>query len=174
MSSLTADPSDAIACVPGVPKIHAISGVPQRLALSGRVTALLIALCCLAPLAVGAWLTPDPAGSGSHTRLGLASCRMMDVANFPCPSCGMTTSFTWFARGNVLASFYVQPMGMLLALAAAVVFWAGLYIAITGKPLHRLLRPVPGYLWVVVPFTLAVLAWGWKIFIHMRGVDGWQ
>ncbi len=157
-----------------VPKIHAICSTPQRLSAAGRLTAALVAGACLGILITATYLTPNPAGHGSHTGLGLAKCRMMDVANLPCPSCGMTTSFSWFVRGNLLASFYVQPMGMLLALTAAVVFWGGVYIAISGKPLHRLLRPIPSRYYVIVPFTLAVLGWGWKIVIHLRGVDGWK
>jgi hypothetical protein len=85
----------------------------------------------------------------------------------------MTTSFAWFVRGNVLASLYVQPMGTLLAFAAAVTFWAALYIAITGKPVHRLMRTLPSSYYVLVPVGVGIAAWAWKIFIHLRGTDGW-
>ena len=40
----------------------------------------------------------------------------------------MTTSFAWFVRGNWLASFYVQPMGFVLALGTGALFWASLFI----------------------------------------------
>jgi hypothetical protein len=85
----------------------------------------------------------------------------------------MTTSFTYFVRGQLLASFYVQPMGMLLALSATFAFWAGLYIALTGRPAHRLLRFVPAQYYLLPIFTLTVLAWAWKIWIHVSGRDGW-
>lgn len=156
-----------------VPKIHAICPTPQRLSPAGRLTGLIIAGCCLALLITASFLPPNQAGYGSHTKLGLAQCSLMERANLPCPSCGMTTSFSWFVRGNWLASFYVQPMGMLIALGAAMCVWAGIYAAVSGKPLQRLLRPIPSRYYVIVPFTLFVLGWIWKIFIHLRGIDGW-
>jgi hypothetical protein len=75
-------------------------------------------------------LQPSPSGVGSHQGLGMQRCQLLDRSGVPCPSCGMTTSFSWFARGNVAASFYVQPMGMLMALSAACCVWGGLYVAI--------------------------------------------
>ena len=86
----------------------------------------------------------------------------------------MTTSFSWFVRGNWLASFYVQPMGFLLALASGALFWAGLFIAATGAPVHRLLRQIRGVHWIVAILGFAIAAWGWKIFIHLGHFDGWR
>ena len=75
---------------------------------------------CLLVLVIASQLTPSPAGYGSHTGypLRLQSCVFMDRTGLPCPSCGMTTSFCWFVRGNVAASVYVQPMGAVLAAMA--------------------------------------------------------
>jgi hypothetical protein len=53
-------------------------------------------------------------------------------------------------------------------------FWLALYMAITGKPAWRLLSMIPGRVWVPAMMSLAVLSWGWKIFIHLRGIDGWK
>jgi hypothetical protein len=85
----------------------------------------------------------------------------------------MTTSFTWFVRGNLAASVYVQPMGAALALLAAGSVWVGFYVALTGRPVHRLLWLLPSRFYLVPLFTLAVLAWAWKIYIHVKGWDGW-
>jgi hypothetical protein len=157
-----------------VPIIYTIRPSPQRLGWAGRLLALAIGLLCLAVLAVGLHLTPSPAGVGSHERLGLAPCSFIGRTGLPCPSCGMTTSFSHFARGQWLASLYVQPMGMALAAASAVTFWAGLYIGLTGRPAHRLLRFIPARYYVAPALGLAVVAWAWKIWIHVRGVDGWS
>lgn len=89
-------------------------------------------------------------------------------------TCGMTTSFSWFVRGNWPASFYVQPMGFLSALACAALFWGGLYLALTGAPIHRLLRQVNLLRCGVLLIGFAIAAWGWKIFIHLNGWDGWR
>ncbi len=86
----------------------------------------------------------------------------------------MTTSFSHFVRGNWLASFYVQPMGFLLAIITGGVFWAGLYIAVTGRPIHRLLRQLPMVVLIAAFMGLGIAAWGWKIYIHVHGIDGWK
>jgi hypothetical protein len=85
----------------------------------------------------------------------------------------MTTSFSWFARGNLIASAYVQPMGLILALMAAASVWGGSYIAVSGRPVHRLLRLLPAGYTLIPLLLVGVVAWGWKIFIHLNGIDGW-
>ncbi len=85
----------------------------------------------------------------------------------------MTTSFAWFVRGNLLASLYVQPMGLLLAVLCAMTFWSSLYIALTARPAHRLLARVPLRYSLWPALGLALAAWGWKIWLHARGIDGW-
>jgi hypothetical protein len=85
----------------------------------------------------------------------------------------MTTSFSHLAHGNLLASLYVQPMGAVLGLVTAATFWVSLYIALSGKPAHRLMRYVPARYYVAPLMVLAVAAWAWKIYIHLRGIDGW-
>lgn len=132
-----------------------------------------VALGCLALLITAATLQPSPSGVGTHTALGLQRCRFLELTGLPCPGCGMTTSFAWFVRGNLLASIYVQPMGAVLAFLSGAGVWAGLYIALTGRPLHRMFRLLPSRYIVVAFVGCAIAAWGWKIFIHLSGHDGW-
>lgn len=134
---------------------------------------MLVALSCLAPLVIAAQLNPSPTGVDTHLGLGLNSCEFLRVTHLPCPSCGMTTSFAWFVRGNWLASLYVQPMGFGLGILCAMIFWAALFIAFTAKPAHRLLYILPGIHYVIALMAFGILAWAWKIFIHVRGIDGW-
>jgi hypothetical protein len=156
-----------------VPRIYAIPPVPQRLPILHRAIALLVSLGCLSVLVTALMIKPHPAGMASHRQLGLAECQFLRTSGIPCPSCGMTTSFTWFVRGNILASLWVQPMGTFLAAGAALTFWAALYIALTGKPVHRLLGGRASSYYVIIPVAIAIAAWAWKIFIHLRGIDGW-
>jgi hypothetical protein len=86
----------------------------------------------------------------------------------------MTTSFAWFARGNLAASFYIQPMGCVLAILCAAGFWIGLYIAMTGRPAHRLLKRFNQTPLLIGLALFGLAAWGWKIFIHLHGLDGWR
>lgn len=156
-----------------VPRVYALSPVPVRLRAGGRLIAVLVAGVCLALLILAAVATPSPSGLGTHQTLGLQGCQFLRSTGLPCPSCGMTTSFAWFVRGNWIASFYVQPMGFVLALMAAMTFWTATYVAISGKPAYVLLRFIPRRYTVLPLLLFGAAAWGWKIFIHLHGMDGW-
>jgi hypothetical protein len=145
-----------------------------RLRPLGRGVAMVVAMACLSILVLAAKLPPSPSGVGSHRALGLQSCNFLETTGLPCPSCGMTTSFSWFVRGNLLASFYVQPMGAAVAAITACCVWGGLYVAATGRPAYRLLRLVPARYYLLPLLTLGVLAWAWKVAIHVNGLDGWR
>jgi len=138
-----------------------------------RAGAAVVALACAVVLIIATMLPPSPAGVGTHTGLGFQRCEFLDRTGLPCPSCGMTTSFSLFVRGRMLGSFYVQPMGFVLAVATAASFWIALYIAVTGRPALRLMRLVPGRYYLIPLMFFGVAAWGWKIFIHLKGIDGW-
>ena len=155
------------------PAIYAPQMPASKLSMSARLLALAIAIGCGAVLVVAYQIHPDATGTGTHTAIGLARCQFLYQANLPCPSCGMTTSFSHLAHGNVLAAVYVQPMGAALGFAAAATFWIGSYMAVTGKPALRLMRWLPGRYLVIGAMALAIAAWGWKIFLHLRGIDGW-
>jgi hypothetical protein len=86
----------------------------------------------------------------------------------------MTTSFAWFARGNMAASFYVQPMGMVLAMICGWCVWVGGYVAVTARPVYRVLSVVPEKIYLFPLLALAIAAWGWKMYIHLHGLDGWK
>ena len=158
---------------PAVPVIYARNLAPARMTILARLVALGTAAGCLAVLIIAATLDPSPTGIGSHRKMGLEPCQFEFRTGVPCVTCGMTTSFAHFVRGQILASLYVQPMGMALALTTAMLFWAALYVAATGRPLHRLLRFFPSKVFLIPLFTLTILAWTWKIWIHLTARDGW-
>jgi hypothetical protein len=136
--------------------------------------AAMIGVIFLTVLLIAVRLHPSPTGMATHTEMGFGECQFLQRTGLPCPSCGMTTSFSWFVRGNVSASFYVQPMGFVLALLTTAGAWTCLYIAITGKPAHRLVRLIPSRYYLLPLLSFAVIAWGWKMFIHLQGIDGWR
>src|ERR1700743_937593 len=111
-----------------VPAIYSPKFAHPRLQLAGRALAGAIALGCLSVLCIARILTPSPEGVATHTEMHLEPCYFLIHTGIPCPSCGMTTSFSWFTRGNLAASFYIQPMGCVLAILCAAGFWIGLYM----------------------------------------------
>ena len=103
-------------------------GRPQRIALAIGAVAL------VAVLLVARRLDPDPRGFGTHTQLGLPPCAFKVATGRPCPTCGMTTSFAWFARGRLADSWRANPAGSLLAPAClALVPWL-LAASARGRP----------------------------------------
>lgn len=156
-----------------VPIIYTRYTGPQPMSIAGRAMAAAVALGCLSVLCIAAWLHPNRAGFGTHRQLGLAECAFKAHTGLPCPSCGYTTAFAYFAHANPIASFVTQPMGMVLALTTAVTVWVGFYIAITGRPVHRLLRLIPSRYYMMPILLFALLAWGWKILLTLTHHDGW-
>jgi Protein of unknown function (DUF2752) len=86
----------------------------------------------------------------------------------------MTTSFAWFARGNLIASFYVQPMGMVLALLCGWCVWGAGYVAMTGRPVYRVLNVFSEKIYLYPLLAMAIMGWGWKMYIHLHGIDGYR
>jgi hypothetical protein len=70
-------------------------------------------------LMVARMLKPAAAGLGTHEQLGLPACIFHRLTGIPCPSCGLTTSFSHFAHFEFAASFLTQPFGFVLCAATA-------------------------------------------------------
>jgi hypothetical protein len=121
-----------------------------------------IAVGVLAVFAVAAALTPDPRGHGTHEQLGLPPCTFVFLFGRPCPSCGMTTAWSWLARGNVLAAMRANVGGAALGiLAIAGAAWL-LVSAVRGRWL--LWRPDVVALSFVALAVAAItlVQWGWR------------
>ena len=156
------------------PIIYAPRPGIRRLGIGPRALAGILALAGLGVLIVGTLLPPDASGTGTHIRLGLAPCQFLYRTGLPCPSCGLTTSVAYLAHGNLPASLWVQPLGTLFGIACALLFWIGGYIACTGKPVYRLMNTISAGYYLLPLMFFAIAAWGWKILLHWRGIDGWQ
>jgi hypothetical protein len=57
----------------------------------------------------------EPLKMGTHQQLGLPECNFKAIAGLPCPSCGMTTSFTLLIRADVWNSMQANFAGTMLA-----------------------------------------------------------
>ena len=67
-------------------------------------------------LGTALWLTPDPAGHGTHMQLGLDDCSILTATGYPCPMCGATTTFTLWAHLMPVQGVVNQPFASLLFL----------------------------------------------------------
>jgi hypothetical protein len=118
----------------------------------------LVAAACLAGLLVVARkLEPDPRGFGTHTQLGLRNCAFLTVTGRLCPTCGMTTSFAWFYRGQLGRAWHANPAGCLYALLT-IPFMAWLvWSALANEPVgfRSLSAPLAGILVTAVALGLA-------------------
>ena len=102
----------------------------------------------------------QPMKFGSHTRLGMPPCEFYVMFQKPCPSCGLTTSFSLLMHGDAINALRANPVGVLLALfCAALIPWS-LYIAIRGRYLW--VRSIDrASLWAAGVFLLLLLVrWG--------------
>ncbi len=115
-------------------KVHRTEERPQQLLPSSlRWLCLVMGLGLMALLGVARYLTPSPAGFGTHQQLGLPPCTTVVLWNVPCPTCGMTTSWAWVARGNLIEAGRANLGGLMLALIAIGFLPASCYFFIFGR-----------------------------------------
>jgi len=136
---------------------------PLRSTLGERIGAACIAALCLTVLSLSAWLSPAADGHGTHTQLGLTPCMWAVTLDKPCPTCGMTTSFSHAGEGSWITSASTQPMGTLLVLMTAGVFWGSLSQALTGARLSSVIQPALRPRFFLIFGVLFVGAWMYKI-----------
>jgi len=110
---------------------------PARLPRWVRASLVLIAFALVGVFAVAIVLDPYRDGkvwlAETHRQLGLPPCTFKRVTGYPCPSCGMTSSFALAIRGDLWHSVQANFVGTALALLGlAFIPWAGL-CAIRGR-----------------------------------------
>lgn len=128
-----------------------------------RLTAIVFMLVSLGLLLIASGLTPAGIKGSTHQQLGLPPCGFLTITGKPCATCGMTTAFAYAAHESFFDSFRAQPMGMLLALATAAVFWGGLYCAAVRSPACRLYAPLISVRAIWIYAVLFLAAWGYKL-----------
>ena len=93
----------------------------------------LLLLGVLVMVAVGLYLTPDPAGHGTHQQLGLPPCTIYYLTGRPCPSCGLTTSVSAILHGQFGLAWRANPTGFLIVAAAGAVALNSLFALLWGR-----------------------------------------
>ena len=135
-----------------------------------RLVGAIVALCAGGILGIAAWLTPSTQGLGTHRQMGLPECGWITLMDLPCPTCGMTTSFAFAADGDLLTSFMTQPLGMMLAIATAMSFLIGSFVALTGSRVSSMFSRLWGR-WSGWAITgIIITAWIFKILSYKGGI----
>jgi hypothetical protein len=115
-------------------------------------------------------LEPAAEGFGTHRQLGLAGCTVMTLTGWPCPMCGMTTTFALMADGEFLKACINQPFGPVLFGITFVVGVLGGLDLLTAKGFlgkaMKLLGPYEQKLAMGLLFGLFG-GWLWKM-VHMH------
>ncbi len=136
------------------------AGVPLlRLGPRTRAALMALAVGITVIFAVAARLRPDPRGYSTHEQLGRPPCAILKLTGRPCPTCGMTTAFSWFVRAELVQSWQANPAGLLVAcVCVPLVPWL-VGCAVVGRPLGVRSPGETLMALVVVASALAVLTW---------------
>jgi len=127
--------------------------------LSSRVVWFLLAALPAAALITAGRLTPDPAGHGTHTQLGLPPCAFRAITGYPCPACGLTTAFAHMADLDVFAAAHANPFGIPLFLVMCVSLPIALRGLVRGDSVKDTLDAHHADKVVVVLAASCVLVW---------------
>ena len=143
--------------------------VDSRLTRSVRLALVSLAAGLIGVFGIAAWLKPDPRGLGTHQQLGLPPCTFQYVTGLPCPSCGMTTSFSHMIRGQVIAAAKANPVGALLAATLLVAIPYCLLCAATGRRWGIADYETFVARGIAVFVGITFLAWLFRLGVHWLG-----
>ena len=93
-----------------------------------------------ATLATAGAITPNPAGFGTHTQLGLPPCGLLYFTGLPCPLCGLTTAFAYMARMQVTSALHAHALGPVLFLLVALALPCSLLACARGVPVLHVIE----------------------------------
>lgn len=119
-----------------------------------RVVGAVLSSGAVPVLVIARMLEPSPAGVGTHKQLGLGGCTILTATGWPCPMCGMTTTFSHLAHFEVLDAARTQPFGLVLFAVTVALAVYGV-LALGGVGLWR-----RGLAWVLareVPIAAGIL-----------------
>jgi hypothetical protein len=130
-----------------------------------RAVYLILALVSGLPLLLARGLVPSTSGFGTHRQLGLPACEFLTRTGWPCPSCGLTTSFALAAQGRWYDAAMVQPFGFVLFVSLVVAIPLLGYAAARRVPLRRVFEPGYAMRGLGCFGTLYVAAWLYRLYL---------
>lgn len=138
--------------------------------LTLRLRGLIAAGPCLALLLAAACLHPRGSGYGTHEQLLLPPCGFLARTGWPCVTCGLTTSVSAMAHGQVGLALKAQPFGAVIFLAAVVLLTAGACQVLTGRDVLGRLRLGMG--WAICGIMGLLGGWAWNLVVG-AGTGQW-
>jgi len=128
-----------------------------------RAVWAVVALAGCSVLGIAAWLVPAECGYGTHEQLFTGPCAAILISGMPCPTCGMTTSFSMVMHGRLYDAFIAQPAGMLLCLATMLLVVHGVQVLLTGRTLTVNWHRVGPVRFMLGLGLLILLGWAMKM-----------
>ncbi|MBF0492254.1 MAG: DUF2752 domain-containing protein [Deltaproteobacteria bacterium] len=109
------------------------------------------------------WLKPDTRGFGTHEQLGLPPCPFLFFTGYPCPACGLTTSFSHMAHGHFMAAFSSHPLGPFLFLMNVALIFISLKNLLSKKNFWDLLPDKQLNAFLILFVFSFLSSWGYRI-----------
>lgn len=150
---------------------------PPRLHWAERCGLVLVATGMGLVLAVARWLHPydgngRPLRLGTHEQLGLPPCAFYRATGIPCPTCGLTTSFSLCLHGDWRAAWRANNVGPILVVAFIL---GGFWFLLAGLTGYRLRLPTWHALSTLAAWSLLCLvlgSWLVRLINIIHGVHG--
>jgi hypothetical protein len=112
---------------------------------------------------------------GTHQGLGLPPCTFQEQTGYPCPSCGMTSSFALLIRGDLWHSLQANFAGTMLgSFCLFLIPWS---LASIFKQRLLFVRSFEMMLTIVVSTLMAVMMMRWAVVAGLKfffGIEVWM
>ena len=144
------------------PPTYALPPIREIPWISRTVWTVLFAMPAAA-IVTAAFLSPDPAGHGTHTQLGLPPCGFLVLTDLPCPGCGLTTCFTHLMHGNWIDATRANPFGVMLFFVSAACALTALVGLLRGLPVIATLERLHAEKWALLLALGSLLVWGVRV-----------
>ena len=95
----------------------------------------------------------------------LPLCGARHFLGFDCPGCGLTRSFAALTHGNLCASIYAHPMGVIIALWMIYMFLRAFFTLVAGRRPKELLKQGQRDLLMYVFLAGLLLQWIFKLLL---------
>ena len=132
-----------------------------------RLRGLVLLAVGAGAIVLGLVMHPSDDGLGTHKQLGLPACSFLAATGWPCPTCGLTSSYAFCLHGRFGQAWKSQPFGFYLALASLILTVVGAVELASGRSLLWRLRPK----WWLLAAVIGLPA-GWIFRLITGCLDG--